>query len=102
MVIYMASDFEWDERKNRQNHAKHGVSFEEAQEAFFDPHRYIAIDMAHSTDAELRYYCFGKWNAEVITVRFTKRNGMIRIIGAGHWRKGRRIYEKNQKSEVHG
>ena len=29
-------DFIWDERKNRQNQRKHGVSFEEAQSVFFD------------------------------------------------------------------
>jgi uncharacterized DUF497 family protein len=27
--------FEWDERKNRENQRKHGVSFEEAQTVFF-------------------------------------------------------------------
>ena len=30
--------FEWDERKNRANQKKHGVSFEEAQSVFFDEH----------------------------------------------------------------
>ena len=29
--------FEWDERKNRANKRKHGVSFEEATEVFGDP-----------------------------------------------------------------
>jgi len=28
--------FEWDERKNRENKRKHGVSFEEARSVFFD------------------------------------------------------------------
>jgi uncharacterized DUF497 family protein len=28
--------FEWDERKNRANRTKHGVSFEEARSAFLD------------------------------------------------------------------
>lgn len=30
-------EFEWDENKARANVAKHGVTFEEAAEAFFDP-----------------------------------------------------------------
>jgi uncharacterized DUF497 family protein len=34
-------DFDWDEAKNRINRDKHGVAFEDAQEAFFDPHRLI-------------------------------------------------------------
>lgn len=29
--------FEWDDQKARSNLEKHGVSFEEAAEAFFDP-----------------------------------------------------------------
>lgn len=28
--------FEWDERKARSNQQKHGVSFEEAETAFYD------------------------------------------------------------------
>ncbi|GHU08368.1 hypothetical protein FACS189431_4490 [Alphaproteobacteria bacterium] len=31
----------------------------------------------------------------IATVRFTIRKGNIRIIGAGYWRKGNRIYEAN-------
>lgn len=97
----MASDFEWDERKNRQNHAKHGVSFEEAQYAFRDKKRVVIHDTAHSTPNEKRYYCIGLLNGEVMTVRFVYRENKIRIIGAGYWRKGKKIYEKAQKSEVH-
>jgi hypothetical protein len=29
-----------------------------------------------------------------MTVRFTWRAGRIRIIGAGYWRKGKKIYEQ--------
>jgi hypothetical protein len=29
-----------------------------------------------------------------MTVRFTCRRGVIRIFGAGYWRRGRRIYEE--------
>ena len=36
----------------------------------------------------------------VLTVRFTLRNGAIRVIGAGYWRKQRRLYEKAQ-TELH-
>ena len=87
------SDFEWDAAKNRANEAKHEVGFELAQQAFLDPSRVIAEDLDHSGD-EPRYFCFGKVGGLVMTVRFTWRNGKIRIFGAGHWRKGRAIYEK--------
>jgi len=40
--------FDWDERKNKSNRAKHGVWFEEAQSAFNDPHARIFHDPQHS------------------------------------------------------
>ena len=55
----MDDDFEWDERKDRLNQQKHGVSFHEAQHAFLDPERVIYPDTRHST-AEPRYYCIGR------------------------------------------
>ena len=55
----MATRFEWDQTKNRQNQSKHGVAFELAQLAFADPRRVIAEDLQHS-ESEKRYYCFGK------------------------------------------
>jgi len=89
--------FEWDHIKNELNVKKHGVSFFEAQRAFLDPNRIIAEDVDHSK-TEKRFYCFGKVDDEIITVRFTYRNQIIRIFGAGYWRKGRQIYEKEKKS----
>ncbi|MCP4266367.1 MAG: BrnT family toxin [Candidatus Brocadiaceae bacterium] len=85
--------FEWDEAKNRENITKHGVPFELAQYAFVDPDRVIAVDMKHS-DSEERYFCFGKVGDGILTVRFTYRNDIIRIIGAGYWRRGKKIYEE--------
>lgn len=91
------SKFEWNETKNLENQKKHDVSFEHAQYAFADPCRVIAEDVTHSQN-EKRYYCFGKVGNGIITVRFTYRSNKIRIIGAGYWRKGRKIYgNKNKK-----
>lgn len=86
--------FEWDDNKNLVNIEKHGVSFFDAQHAFQDPQRLIAEDTKHSTDSEKRYYCFGSVGEGVLTVRFTYRENVIRIIGAGYWRKGVKIYEQ--------
>ena len=91
--------FEWDERKNRSNRRKHGVSFELAQRAFLDPNRITAKDTDHSTSSETRYYCFAQVDSDIITVRFTYRNGKIRIFGAGYWRKGKMAYE--EKNKIH-
>ena len=88
------SNFEWDDNKNRSNQEKHNVSFEKAQYAFLDKNRIIAQDLEHSQD-EKRYFCFGKVDGEVITVRFVYRKNKIRIFGAGYWRKGKKIYEEN-------
>jgi uncharacterized protein len=87
------SDFEWDSEKDYLNQEKHGVSFALAQHAFLDHHRVILEDLDHS-DEEMRYYCLGWVDGGVLTVRFTCRNGKIRIFGAGYWRKGKRIYER--------
>ena len=91
--------FDWDPRKDLDNQAKHGVSFAEAQIAFADPRRVIAEDAAHST-TENRHYCFGRVGDGILTVRFTYREHVIRIFGAGYWRKGKQIYE--QENQVHG
>lgn len=88
--------FVWDGEKEAKNRRAHGVDFAEASQAFFDPHRVIAVDEAHSK-AEPRYFCIGRVGERVATVRFTYRRGRIRIIGAGYWRKGRRLYEAQNK-----
>ena len=88
--------FDWDEAKDAENQKKHGISFSLAQQAFLDPNRIILNDVDHSRD-EARYYCLGRVLEGILTVRFTYRENVIRIIGAGFWRKGRRIYEKKNK-----
>ena len=90
------SHFEWDESKNQDNQKKHGVPFEIAQYAFADQNRIILEDLVHS-DKEKRYYCIGKVKEGIITVRFTYRKKVIRIFGAGYWRKGKNIYEEKHK-----
>ena len=85
--------FEWDPSKDLENQQKHGVAFAMAQFAFADSRRVIAEDLSHSS-AEKRYYCFGEVGGGILTVRFTYRDEVIRIYGAGYWRKGKRIYER--------
>jgi uncharacterized DUF497 family protein len=79
--------FEWDAAKSRRNEEKHGVGF-------------IAVDLGHSGE-EQRFYCFGRVHDGIMTVRFTWRDGRIRIFGAGYWRKGRKVYERENK-KIHG
>ena len=58
--------------------------------------RVIAEDLQHS-ESEKRYYCFGKAGGGARTVRFTYRENVIRILGAGYWRRGKAIYERENK-----
>ncbi len=88
-----AVSFEWDPEKDRENQQRHGVPFELAQYAFADTCRVIARDLDHSQQEE-RFFCFGRVGDGILTVRFTYRNGTIRIFGAGYWRKGKKTYEQ--------
>ncbi len=91
--------FEWDEEKDRRNQEKHGVGFRLARYAFADPQRVIAEDVAHSSNED-RFFCIGRVGDGILTVRFTYRRDAIRIIGAGYWRKGKQLYEK--QNPIHG
>lgn len=73
--------FEWDEAKNAQNRAKHGVAFEEAT-TIFD-----GLVLTREDDrrdyGETRWLSMGLLAGEmVIVVAHTKRHGRIRIISA--------------------
>jgi uncharacterized DUF497 family protein len=76
--------FEWDERKNRSNKLKHGVSLEEAQTVFFDEHALLIDDPDHS-EGEARFVLLGlssKLHALVVCHCYRKGGDVIRIISA--------------------
>jgi uncharacterized protein len=91
--------FEWDAAKNLENQRKHGVSFETAQMAFDDPWRVIRFDKKHSTKLERRFYCFGLVRGRVLTVRFCRRQGGIRIFGAAYEARGAQAYEEENPQD---
>lgn len=98
MLIPMSREsFEWNSIKDAENRGKHGVSFAKAQRAFSAPKRIIARDLTRSTAREERYDCFGRVGGGIMTVRFTYRSNRVRIFGAGCWRKGRQIYERENQ-----
>ena len=49
--------FEWDEAKNLTNQRKHGVSFQEASQVFWDPLHVIVADRV--VDGEQRWQALG-------------------------------------------
>ena len=61
-----------------------------------DPGRVIARDVAHSR-SEPRFDCLGRVSDGVLTVRFTYRANIIRIIGAGYWRRGKKLHEAHSR-----
>lgn len=76
--------FAWDERKNRSNKKKHGVSFEEARSVFFDENARLIDDPDHSED-EARFILMGV--SEILRVLvvchcYREDGDVIRIICA--------------------
>ena len=50
--------FDWDENKNQINIQKHGISFEEAEDVFYDYDAILLYDQNHS-DEEDRFMLIG-------------------------------------------
>lgn len=78
----MSLVFEWDEKKARANHKKHGVSFELGSTIFGDPHAVTIYDHSHSHNED-RYVTIGMSDlGPLIVVCHTDRSNRIRIISA--------------------
>ena len=76
--------FEWDQRKNRENQRKHGVTFEEARTAFFDRRAVEFYDDEHAA-SEDRFLMLGvSAKLRVLMVCHCLREGgdVIRIVSA--------------------
>ena len=73
----------WDLSKDRENRAKHGVSFDEAREAVLDPLSRAYPDPDHSSD-EPRWIVIGESShgRQLVVVVVTDREGKMRIISA--------------------
>ena len=76
--------FDWDERKNKRNRAKHGVWFEEAQSVFDDPRGRLFQDPDHSEEEE-RFVLLGMSSAGrvlVVVHCYRENESLLRIISA--------------------
>jgi len=75
--------FDWDPAKAAANKRHHGVSFEQAMFAFYDPFGRIELDVEHS-DGEDRYLHIGLTEIGLLVVAYTIRQpgNIYRIITA--------------------
>ena len=79
--------FEWDQRKARQNAKKHGVTFERAATVFVDPEALSVFDHEHSQDED-RWITLGLDRTGILLVvchtygEETEESARIRIISA--------------------
>ena len=74
--------FEWDDQKAVENFEKHGVTFGEAIEVFYDPNAVEGEDAEHS-HYESRFFIIGYSRNRILFVVFAERVGnVIRIISA--------------------
>ncbi|MBW4650547.1 MAG: BrnT family toxin [Kastovskya adunca ATA6-11-RM4] len=94
-VVYhlQGAEFEWDENKAQSNFDKHGVTFEEAAEVFFDPF-YQTGDA--SANNEQRDFIIGYSVSErLLLAVYVERRERIRIVSARvTTRTERKLYEQ--------
>ena len=90
--------FEWDDQKAIENLSKHGVSFGEATEVFYDPNALEVEDVEHSSD-ELRFVIVGYSTSRILYVVFAERHrDIIRIISARPPTPAeRKLYEEQER-----
>lgn len=87
--------FEWDAVKASSNVTKHGVSFAEAIEVFYDPKALEDYDAGHSTK-ETRFFIIGLSSKRLLFVAYTESvESVVRIISARKANKAEReVYEQ--------
>ena len=94
--------FEWDTTKNDNNKRKHGVSFEDAILIFDDPYLLEKYDSKHS-EYEDRFLAIGSiCGLVLITVAYTDRDGITRIISARSATKAEKVLYYDKIDEYYG
>ena len=84
--------FDWDDGNLYKNEKKHGITWQEIEEVFFNQPLLLAEDAKHSI-YEFRCVAYGKSNHDKkLTIIFTKRVSKIRVISARDMSKKERVY----------
>ena len=91
-------EFDWDERKNRENQRKHGVAFEEAQTVFYDERALLIEDPDEDEDRFVLLGLSAALRTLVVCHCYREDDSTIRIISArkAH-REERRDYERRRR-----
>ena len=76
----MPTEFDWDETKNVSNLRKHGVDFDAAIDVFLGD--YVLREDRDGDYGEQRWVAIGFAMGELLTVVFTERGDVTRIISA--------------------
>jgi uncharacterized DUF497 family protein len=84
---------EWDAAKAHLNEKKHGVPFVFAGRVFKDRNRVEKADPKHSI-VEARYLVIGAVEGAILSVTFTRRGRIIRLISA-------RAASRKERQEYH-
>jgi uncharacterized DUF497 family protein len=86
--------FEWDDDKAASNERGHGVTFDEAATAFYDPLQVAFYDPDHSDEEDREILVAHSDQGRLLLVVYTLRGEAIRIISARPTtRKAARDYE---------
>ncbi len=94
----MDERFEWDEQKAASNLLKHGVSFDEAVDAFDDPNALEVLD-TRAEYGEESIILTGHNGAGVLVVVYTERRLKTRIISARKASRNERNNYYRQKTQ---
>src|SRR5687768_15078691 len=88
-------EFEWDEGNKEKNLIKHGITFQEIEQAFFDEFKKMAKDVHHSGVEERGVLIGRTFNNVVLFISYTIRKERVRVISARPLNKRERHrYEK--------
>jgi uncharacterized DUF497 family protein len=91
--------FEWDDEKAVANLEKHGVSFGEATEVFYDPNALEGFDAEHSVE-ENRFFIIGLSSRRLLyvtqSVRATRCESSQRV---ARWRGRKSFMDKKQAED---
>ncbi|MDQ1637239.1 MAG: uncharacterized protein QOF62_578 [Pyrinomonadaceae bacterium] len=93
--------FEWNDQKALENLEKHGVSFGEATEVFYDPNAIEDYDISHSSE-EVRFVIIGMSSRRLLFVVYAERDAdLVRIVSARKANKAQQnLYERQRTTNL--